>query len=124
MGRVKPTQTGENILSTSSDKNIMLQINGEIIINQGKMEKPLKLEKDTVYELKIAYRNTTDTLSNLQLFWSIDGKEKEQISQKNIFSPDFFKKEKLLSDKKDMLLLPNFNLFDNKSVEAELKDTD
>ncbi|PRT25977.1 binary toxin-like calcium binding domain-containing protein [Bacillus thuringiensis] len=124
MGRVKPSQTGEYTISTSSDKNIILQINGETIIKQGKMEKPLKLEKDKVYELKIEYRNIQDLSSDLQLFWSVDGKEKEQIPQKNILSPNFPEKESLLDDKKDLLLLPNFNLFDDKSISSELKDTD
>ncbi|MBK3496391.1 Iota toxin protein Ib [Viridibacillus sp. YIM B01967] len=124
MGRVKPSQTGEYILSTSSDQQIVLQINGETVINQVKMEKPLKLEKDKVYELKIEYRNTKDTSSDLQLFWSIDSKTKEQVPQKNILSPNFSEKVNLPDEKKDMLLLPNFNQFDNKTFSSELKDTD
>ncbi|HFJ9466687.1 PA14 domain-containing protein [Bacillus thuringiensis] len=46
MGRIKPFQTGEYTFSTSSDKNIILQINGETNINQDTIEKSLKLEKD------------------------------------------------------------------------------
>ncbi|PFJ05328.1 Iota toxin protein Ib [Bacillus cereus] len=124
MGRVKPSQTGEYTLSTSSDQHVILQINGETVINQSKMKKTLKLEKGKVYELKIEYQNTKDNVSNLQLFWSIDSKEKEPIPQKNILLPNFSEKEKLPDDKKDMLLLPNFNLFNNKSVSTKLKDTD
>ncbi|OXB97314.1 MULTISPECIES: binary toxin-like calcium binding domain-containing protein [Bacillus] len=124
IGRIKPSHTGNYIISTSSDKNIVLQVNGETIINQESTGKPLKLEKDKLYELKIEYQNITDSSSDLQLFWSIDGKQKEQIPQKNVLSPNFSEKENLPNDKKDMLLLPNFNLFDNTSHSSNLKDTD
>lgn len=124
IGRIKPSQTGDYIISTSADKNIILQVNGETIINQENVAKPLKLEKDKVYELKIEYRNITDLSSDLQLFWSIDGKGKEEISNENILSPNFSEKESLPDDKRNLLLLPNFNLFDNKFLSTELKDTD
>ncbi|MED3025703.1 MULTISPECIES: binary toxin-like calcium binding domain-containing protein [Bacillus cereus group] len=124
MGRIKPSQTGDYIISTSSDKNIILQVNGETIINQENVAKSLKLEKDKIYELKIEYRNITDLSSDLQLLWSIDGNRKEQIPQKNILSPNFSEKESLPDNKRDLLLLPNFNLFDNKIISTELKDTD
>lgn len=124
MGRVNPSQTGEYTFSTSSDQHIILQINGENIIDQSEMKKTIKLEKDKVYELKIEYRNTKNTLPDLQLFWSIDGKAKEPIPPKNILLPNFSEKENLPNNKKDMLLLPNFNLFDNKSYSSKLIDTD
>ncbi|QOS97528.1 Iota toxin protein Ib [Brevibacterium sp. JNUCC-42] len=89
MGRIKPSQTGDYILSTPSDSNITLEINGKTVISQGKMENPFRLEKDKYYELKIEYQNTKDASSDLQLFWSIDGKAKEPIPQENLLSPDF-----------------------------------
>ncbi|MES5896828.1 binary toxin-like calcium binding domain-containing protein [Bacillus cereus group sp. RP43] len=124
MGRVTPSQTGEYTFSTSSDQHIILQINEENIIDQSEMKKTIKLEKDKVYELKIEYRNTKDTLPDLQLFWSIDGKVKEPIPSQNILLPNFSEKENLPNNKKDMLLLPNFNLFDNRSHSSKLIDTD
>lgn len=41
MGRVNPSQTGEYTFSTSSDQHIILQINGENIIDQSEMKKLL-----------------------------------------------------------------------------------
>ncbi|OUB77819.1 hypothetical protein BK744_08580 [Bacillus thuringiensis serovar zhaodongensis] len=123
MGRIKASQTGEYTFSTASDQNIILQVNGETIINQGKMEKPLKLEKNKAYELKIEYQNIKDTSPDLQLFWSIEGKEKEKIPEENLLSPNLSERDKLSKDNKDTLFLPDFNLFNN-SIVKDLPDSD
>lgn len=123
IGRMKPSQTGEYLFSTSSDSNVVLQVNGETIIKQGKMATPIKLEKDKVYELKMEYQNIKSDRADLQVFWSVDGKEKEQIPQNNLLSPDFQQNEKKGRTNKDSLLIPEFNLFNNDRV-TDLKDTD
>ncbi|QOT00367.1 Iota toxin protein Ib [Brevibacterium sp. JNUCC-42] len=89
MGRLKPSQTGEYLFSTSSDQNVILQLDGETIINQAEMTQKRKLEKDKMYEIKIEYRDTQGALSDLQLFWSMDDRHKELVPEQHLLTPNF-----------------------------------
>ncbi|MGH0945696.1 binary toxin-like calcium binding domain-containing protein, partial [Bacillus mycoides] len=119
MGSLKSPQTGEYKLSTSSDENVILQINGETIINQANIQKSLKLEENQVYEIKIEYRNTSNTLPDLQLFWSMNDAQKEQIPEKYILSPNFSEKANSLAEKETQNFFPNYNLFDRQQENGE-----
>ncbi|GLV67248.1 hypothetical protein Bmyc01_59170 [Bacillus mycoides] len=105
MGSLVPPQTGAYKLSTSFNNTVIMQINGETVINQSSIEKPLQLEKDKEYEIKIEYRDKLDELSDLQLFWSIDDAKQEQIPEQYILSPNF-------SEKETQPFFPDYNLFD------------
>nr|7MJR_A Chain A, Vip4Da1 protein [Bacillus thuringiensis] len=119
MGNLKSPQTGEYRLSTSSDENVILQINGETVINQASIQKNLKLEANQVYEIKIEYRNTSNTLPDLQLFWSMNNAQKEQIPEKYILSPNFSEKANSLAEKETQSFFPNYNLFDRQQENGE-----
>lgn len=121
MGNLKSPQTGEYRLSTSSDENVILQINGETVINQASIQKCLKLEENQVYEIKIEYRNTSNTLLDLQLFWSMNNAQKEQIPEKYILSPNFSEKANSLTEKETQNFFPNYNLFDRQQENGEKK---
>ncbi|QWH64093.1 Iota toxin protein Ib (plasmid) [Bacillus mycoides] len=119
MGNLIPPQTGEYKLSTSFNNNVIMQINGETVINQSSIEKSLQLEKDKVYEIKIEYRDTSDTLSDLQLFWSIGAANREQIPEKYILSPNFSEKENVLAGKEATPFFPEYNLFDRQQENGQ-----
>ncbi|SCC34829.1 Vip4 [Bacillus cereus] len=119
IGNLIPPQTGEYKLSTSFNNNVIMQINGETVINQSSIEKSLQLEKDIVYEIKIEYRDTSDTLSDLQLFWSIGDAKREQIPEKYILSPNFSEKENVLAEKEATPFFPEYNLFDRQQENGQ-----
>jgi len=119
MGNLIPPQTGVYKLSTSFNTNVIMQINGETVINQSNIEKSLQLEKDKLYEIKIEYRDTADTLSDLQLFWSIGDAKREQIPEKYIISPNFSEKENVLAEKEATPFFPEYNLFDRQQENGQ-----
>ncbi|PFE09456.1 binary toxin-like calcium binding domain-containing protein [Bacillus cereus] len=112
MGNLIPPETGKYKLSTSLNNNVIMQINGETVINQSSIEKSLQLEKDNVYEIKIEYRDTSDTLPDLQLFWSVGDAKQEQIPEQYILSPNFSEKENSRVEKEIQPFFPDYNLFD------------
>ncbi|HDR5353620.1 TPA: Iota toxin protein Ib [Bacillus thuringiensis] len=132
MGYIKPSETAEYQLSTSSDKNVMIQLDGNLIMNQSPMEQHIKLEKDKLYEIKIEYRGESNPLVDLELFWSTPNKKKVRISDEHLLSPNFAEKAEIPPEKPEKFLIPNTNLFEEKhqstrskrSVEATLQDTD
>ncbi|ARX70182.1 binary toxin-like calcium binding domain-containing protein [Bacillus thuringiensis] len=93
IGNLKPSQTGDYTLSTSLDKNVILKINGETVINGTGMNKSIKLEKDKLYEIKIEYQNKTESQSDLQVFWSNKDGKKTQIPEGQILSPKISENE-------------------------------
>ncbi|OUB39837.1 Iota toxin protein Ib [Bacillus thuringiensis serovar argentinensis] len=132
MGYIKPSETAEYQLSTSSDKNVIIQLDGNLIMNQSPTEQHIKLEKDKLYEIKIEYRGESNSLVNLELFWSTPNRKKERISDEHLLSPNFAEKADLPPEKSGKFLIPNVNLFEEKqqsnrskrSVETTLQDTD
>ncbi|EOQ09146.1 binary toxin-like calcium binding domain-containing protein, partial [Bacillus cereus] len=95
-GNIKPSKTGEYILSTSSNKHVTMKINGETIIKQADMEKAMKLEKEKNYSITIEY-HVPESGKDLQLFWEMSGEEKVQIPDNNILSPNFSETNQLQS---------------------------
>ncbi|MGC9299125.1 binary toxin-like calcium binding domain-containing protein [Bacillus cereus] len=124
LGRLVAPETGEYTLSTSFDQHVILQINGETLLNKGKTVKSVSLEKDKAYEVRIEYQNKENIESDLQLFWSINGQDKKLIPHQNIVSPDFSEKENLPEDKLNTALIPNSNLFNGKASSTNMEDTD
>ena len=132
IGYIKPSQTDEYQLSTSADKNVIIQLDGNLIMNQSSMEQHIKLEKDKSYEIKIEYRGETNPLLDLELFWSTPNMKKERISNEHLLSPNFAEKAELSPEKSEKFLIPNANLFEEKqqsihskrSIDSALQDTD
>lgn len=87
-GTIKPSETGDYILSTSSDENVEIKINGEPVLKKTSMEKALKLEKDNMYSVVIEYQVPKHD-KKLQLFWKMNEGEKVSIPEKNILTPNF-----------------------------------
>ncbi|MCQ6530922.1 binary toxin-like calcium binding domain-containing protein [Bacillus mycoides] len=114
MGYIKPSESGEYQFSTSSDRQVIMNIDGNTVMNQSPMEEKIKLEKDKTYEVRIEYvpenKDKKDNLVDLQLFWAISDKEKEIIPKKNMLSPDFSRKNNKNK------LIPDENLFDASNV--------
>ncbi|PGM87622.1 binary toxin-like calcium binding domain-containing protein [Bacillus cereus] len=119
MGNLLPPQTGEYKLSTSFNNNVIMQINGETVINQSSIEKSLQLEKYKVYEIKVEFRNSTDTIVDLQLFWSIEDAPKVKIPEACILSPNFAEKANVLVENDEQPFFPNNNLFDRQQENGQ-----
>lgn len=122
MGNLIPAETGKYKLSTSINTNVIMQINGETVINQSSIERSLQLEKDKVYEIKIEYRDTSDTLPDLQLFWSVGDAKQEQIPEQYILSPNFSEKLNLRAEKETQSFFPDYNLFDRQQENGQKQE--
>ncbi|MDO6629414.1 binary toxin-like calcium binding domain-containing protein [Bacillus thuringiensis] len=122
VGVLQPSEDGEYQFSTSSDEQVIMQIDGKTVIQQASMEKKIKLEKGNSYEIRIEYVREDNTNKDIdfQLFWETSTRQKEVIPEKNILSPDFSRKERKSK------LIPNENLFDTctKDDDEEELDTD
>ncbi|MCU5087011.1 PA14 domain-containing protein [Bacillus cereus] len=96
VGTVVPSETDEYIFSTSSDKQVKLQVNGDLVIDQAPTEKKIKLEKGKSYEIIVEYlpsQEQTNSDINLQLFWTTTTKTKEIIPKENLKSPELIQKK-------------------------------
>ncbi|MCR6850436.1 binary toxin-like calcium binding domain-containing protein [Bacillus sp. IBL03825] len=111
IGYIKPSKTAEYLLSTSSDERVIMQLDDQIVINQTKMTKKVKLEKDKLYQVKIEYRPETKMSSNnlveLQLYWNNSPETTELIPTENLMLPDFSPEEINNS------FIPKQNLFES-----------
>ncbi|WP_423734496.1 binary toxin-like calcium binding domain-containing protein [Bacillus thuringiensis] len=110
IGNIKPAETGEYKISTSENESVIIQIDGDIIVKQNEETKPIRLEKDKIYEIKIEQRVEKGNAKELNLFWSKDHGKETLISEEEIISPDFAQKTQVTQD--EQLLLPNQNLFE------------
>ncbi|PFK27805.1 binary toxin-like calcium binding domain-containing protein [Bacillus cereus] len=132
IGYIKPSKTDEYQLSTSSDTNVVIQLDGNLILDRSTMDQYIKLEKDKIYEIKIEYRGESNPLVDLELFWSTSDMKKDRIPDKNLLAPNFSEKVELPLEKSEKFLIPNVNLFDGqrqstrskRSLEPMLQDTD
>ncbi|WP_255260328.1 binary toxin-like calcium binding domain-containing protein [Bacillus cereus] len=132
MGYIKPSETGEYKISTSSDKNVIIQLDGNPIIKQSAMEKYIQLEKNKLYEIKIEYRGESNPFGDLELFWSTADTKMERIPDENLFTPNLTEKTEMPDEKNEHALIPNVNLFggqkqltrNKRSVNTTLQDID
>ncbi|MES1053472.1 iota toxin protein Ib [Bacillus thuringiensis] len=112
IGYIQSPKTGDYVLSTSSDQQVVMELDGKIILNQSSMIEPIQLEKGKLYKMRIEYvpgnkknKSNKDTLVDLKLNWSISGAKVEAIPDNAFLLPD-------LSRKKDSeKLIPETNLF-------------
>nr|AQM56941.1 Vip4Aa1-like protein 2 [Bacillus thuringiensis] len=97
LGYIQPPQTGDYVLSTSSDQQVVIELDGKNIINQTSMKEPIQLEKDTLYKIRIEYvpedTKEQENLLDFQLNWSISGSEIEPIPENAFHLPDFSRKQ-------------------------------
>ncbi|WP_144489457.1 binary toxin-like calcium binding domain-containing protein [Bacillus thuringiensis] len=90
-GYIKPSVTGEFYFYTSSDSNVVLQINGQIVVNQDNVTAVI-LNKDQLYPLLVEYRANADQVGTgmppLQLYWSYNNGDILSIPDENILQPN------------------------------------
>ncbi|AJI08436.1 binary toxin-like calcium binding domain-containing protein [Bacillus cereus] len=114
IGYIKPSEDGEYIFSTSSDQNIVMQIDGKTVINQSPMENKIELDKDKLYEIRLEYRQDENgkhqNLSDLKLFWSRTNSDKIVIPEENLVLPNFAPGENKTK------LIPETHSFDDNSI--------
>lgn len=119
VGYLTPSENGEYEFSTSSDEEVMLQIDEEIVIQPDSQKKKLKLEKGKSYEIVLEYvpkQGDECKEIDLKLYWSTPTVEKQVIPEKNIHSPELILKEK------EQKIFPKQSLFYN-DMDEDL-DTD
>ncbi|WP_242319050.1 binary toxin-like calcium binding domain-containing protein [Bacillus cereus group sp. BfR-BA-01349] len=125
IGNIKADETGEYVLSTSKNVNVIIQVNGQTIVNQTEEIQAIQLEKDTMYEMKIEQRIEEGKIEEIQLFWSKDRGEQTLIPEEQLVSPDFAKKTEVIEDEK--ALLSDQNFFESRQkrdTERKRMDTD
>ncbi|PEQ66873.1 binary toxin-like calcium binding domain-containing protein [Bacillus cereus] len=114
VGYIQPPQTGDYVLSTSSDRQIVIELDGKGCLNQSSMTEPIHLEKDKQYKIRIEYvsEGTTEkeNLLDFQLNWSIFGAQVEPIPETAFFLPDFSRKQ----DQEK--IIPETSLFQNQGA--------
>lgn len=97
IGYIKPDKTGNYILSTSSDQQVMINLDGKNILKQAPMVESVQLEKDTLYKIRIEYvpekSETKDMLLNFKLNWSILGENPSVIPDNVFVLPDLSRKQ-------------------------------
>ncbi|TKH19866.1 iota toxin protein Ib [Bacillus wiedmannii] len=97
IGYIKPSHTGDYLLSTSSDRQVVIELNGKIVLKQTSMTEAVHLEKDKPYKIKIEYApkqtETNDTLLDFELNWSLSGGKAEPIPENVLLLPDLSRKQ-------------------------------
>jgi len=93
MGYIQPSESGAYEFSTSDDQQATIQVDGKVVLQNAPMKEKLKLEKGKVYPIIVEYhtdkKGTENLSSQFELLWSMDGKEKTMIPEKNLALPDF-----------------------------------
>ncbi|TKH17348.1 hypothetical protein FC694_09245 [Bacillus wiedmannii] len=132
IGYIKPSKTDEYLFSTSTDEEIIMEIDGNVVIDKGSMKDKIKLEQDKSYKVKIEYKpqikSTSSNLVEMKLFWEGSLTEKSLIPAENLILPDFSKTENKES------FIPKESLFESSNTkrskrsltvtEDEFKDSD
>lgn len=117
VGYIKPSQTGKYVFSTPADQHVIIQLDGNVILNKASMNEPIQLEKDKQYKIKIEYvpeqTETKDTTLDFQLNWAISGGKAEQVPDSAFLLPDLSRKQ----DKEK--IIPEKNLFQNQGEEKK-----
>lgn len=85
IAQIKAPETKYYHFSTTNNKNCILKINDEIIINKELNSTPIKLIKDQIYSIEM---EVSGDLKNLQLFLLNSNLEKETIDKENILLPN------------------------------------
>ncbi|OTW90202.1 hypothetical protein BK702_09900 [Bacillus thuringiensis serovar cameroun] len=97
IGYIKPDKTENYILSTSSDQQVMIDLDGKNILKQAPMVESVQLEKDKLYKIRIEYipekSETKDMLLNFKLNWSISGEKPTEIPDNVFVLPDLSRKQ-------------------------------
>ncbi|ANN35839.1 hypothetical protein A9498_31285 (plasmid) [Bacillus thuringiensis serovar coreanensis] len=118
IGYIQPSQTGDYILSTSSDQQVVIELDGKIILNQSSMTEAIQLEKGKPYKIRIEYvpenKKNKDNLLDFELNWSISGGTAEPVPDNDFLLPD-------LSRKQDQeKIIPETSLFEEKGEEKNV----
>ncbi|MGH0945246.1 binary toxin-like calcium binding domain-containing protein [Bacillus mycoides] len=118
LGYIQPPQTGDYVLSTSSDQQVVIELDGKTIVNQTSMTEPIQLEKDKLYKIRIEYvpedTKEQENLLDFELNWSISGAEIEPIPENAFHLPD-------LSRKQDQeKIIPETSLFQKQGDEKKV----
>ncbi|EJR90585.1 binary toxin-like calcium binding domain-containing protein, partial [Bacillus cereus] len=89
IGMIKPSESGIYKFSTSDDEHAVIQLNGEALKGD------VKLEKEKVYKILVEChterREEENPLLNFELFWSRDGGNKETVPEENLVLPTYSK---------------------------------
>lgn len=120
IGYITPSQSGEYEFSTSSDEQVMLQIDGKTVIQKSPTKQKIKLEKGKDYEIRLEYVPNKEKLDegiHLQLFWATSTMKKQMIPEENIKCPEWVQKEEIPQ------AFPRISLFSDEENNEDL-DTD
>ncbi|MEK4418826.1 binary toxin-like calcium binding domain-containing protein [Bacillus sp. FSL K6-0268] len=91
MGYIQPSESGEYEFSTSDDSHAAIQIDGKVILQNAPMKEKMTLEKGKTYAITVEYHTDKNGASQLEMLWSVNGKEKEVVPENNLVLPDFSK---------------------------------
>ncbi|MEH7151316.1 binary toxin-like calcium binding domain-containing protein [Bacillus thuringiensis] len=87
VGAITPTESGKYQLSTSDDKHVAIQIDGNTVVTPSGVQESITLEKGKVYPIRIEYHSDNENDINLQLYWTSPNGKKEMIPKENLLSP-------------------------------------
>ena len=116
-GNIKPSITEKYKISTSKNNNVVIKLDGVIILDKssGIEEVELNLEKDKLYKIDIEYKKPMLSVSKLDLYWSINNDNYQIIPLENLRTP-------ILQTNDDEKLLQNFSLDNSYTIEDSDKD--
>ncbi|OEH93764.1 binary toxin-like calcium binding domain-containing protein [Bacillus solimangrovi] len=87
-GTIEPDYSEEYTFTTSDNEHVKLWVNDELLINGLNFEPlAIQLEAGELYHIRVAYSNSDEPLTDLDIKWSSDSQEEEIITKENIFLP-------------------------------------
>ncbi|MDK2802439.1 MAG: hypothetical protein KFW09_03595 [Oscillospiraceae bacterium] len=116
-GNIKPSITAKYKISASKNNNVVIKLDGVIILNKssGIEEIEVNLEKDKLYKIDIEYKKPILSVSKLDLYWSINDDNYQIIPLENLRTPE-------LQTNDDEKLLQNFSLDNSYTIKDSDKD--
>lgn len=102
IGNIKPQVTGDYTFKTSSNKNIEIKVNGQVVVKD-ETATPIKLEKNKLYNIEINYKPTEnkDSLLDLHFSYSTNNKDFNEVSNEMLTLPDLSVNTKALYSETD-----------------------
>ena len=113
VGFLFPSHTGHYQLSTSHNHNVIMTVNGEIVITEQERNNGLHLIEGQMYEVCIEFQQKegpTGFLLDFQLYWARDNHPLTIIPLKNLLQPQTSDRNRTQKQKN----IPNRSLFAEK----------
>ncbi|MGQ3740358.1 binary toxin-like calcium binding domain-containing protein [Bacillus sp. Fil] len=88
-GYIKPKKDGTYTFSTGKHKQVMIQVDNQIVLDDTAKKQEVKLKKDKLYKIIVEHQVNPEIKDPFTLMWSRNKNKKEVVSRDILYAPSF-----------------------------------